>query len=340
LGRRPPKRAWKSLTGAAGTVLSALIIKDRHDWLFYRTLDLYCLLARPEVVHIHGYRLGAWQGVVWGQRHRLPTIFEEHSSPSREFGYQVDALNSPHRPTMMIAVSKAGLEELRQRFGSTVDAAIVRPIIDEPRASDVLERDASAHRSALTITCSARLSPEKGLEYLLLAAQRLAPRYPSLRFVIYGDGPLKDDLLRETGRLGLADSVRFSGSYPRSELPGIMLGTDIFVLPSLTEGLPLVIIEAMAYRRPIVATNVGGIPDLITDSVTGLLVPPADPETLTDALATLVEDPGRRRELGVAAYQAFLAGGFTAKAVANQMVALYSRAIERNASTYGDRRPR
>jgi glycosyltransferase involved in cell wall biosynthesis len=185
------------------------------------------------------------------------------------------------------------------------------------------------------LTCIARLIPEKGLDDLLTAAAHVFPKYPHIRLTIYGDGPLQATLVTRTRQLHIDAAVSFRAPYHRDELPAIMCDTDIFVLPSVTEGLPLVLIEAMAWARPIVATRVGGIPDVIANGATGVLVPPGDPATLAGALASLVEDGARRSQLGRAAAQAFLASGFTRDAVVRQMLAVYERALKRNAAAAG-----
>lgn len=327
--RRPLRKAWKSVKGAAGTVLGVFILKDYRDWLFFRTLDFYHAFLAADVVHIHGYRLGAWQGVAWGQKRKLPTIYEEHSSPSGGFDYQPQALSSLYQPTMLIAVSEAGLHELHRCYGPDIEAAIVPPIIDGLPVCEPAQGDTVRGNDELIVTCNARLIPEKGLDYLLLAAQSLVGRYPSLRFMVYGDGPKRADLTRRSDQLGLSRYVHFCGVYQRSALSRIMRQTDIFVLPSLSEALGLAIVEAMAYGKPVVATHVGGIPDLITDGVTGLLVPPANAEALAQALSALISDPVRCRQMGEAAYLAFRAKGFTADAIVGQMMTVYKRAIDR-----------
>jgi glycosyltransferase involved in cell wall biosynthesis len=331
--QQPLARAWQSAVGRARTCLGWLVLLNVLDWSFSRLLAAHCWLhGKPDVVHVHGYRFDLWRGVVWASKRAIASVYQEHSSPSSAFAYPEEPFTSPHRPTVLVAVSALARAEISRRFGSSADVVIV-PYIVESGA-----RGESAGRSprtgdGLTVTCVARLIPEKGLEDLLVAAGEVLAKYPQVHFAIYGDGPLRTALVARARRLGVDGAVSFRSPYRRDELPAIMQDTNIFVLPSITEGLPLALIEAMAWGRPIVATRVGGIPDAVTDGATGLLVPPGDPPALARALASLVEDAGRRAELGRAAAEAFLASGFTAEAVVGQVLAVYERALARGAAT-------
>ncbi|MBO8137774.1 MAG: glycosyltransferase family 4 protein [Desulfotomaculum sp.] len=142
----------------------------------------------------------------------------------------------------------------------------------------------------------ARLAPQKGVVYFIKAAS-LLKEYRA-NFVVIGDGPLRNELEIKIKKLGLQDRVFLAGY--RSDIFRLLPALDIFVLPSLTEGLPLTILEAMAAARPVVATKVGGVPELINQGITGLLVEPGNPGELAGAIAELLENPSRAKELGIA----------------------------------------
>lgn len=142
----------------------------------------------------------------------------------------------------------------------------------------------------------ARHFPQKGLETLLEAAARVAEVHPHVRFLMVGDGPLTGTLKRMARELGLHGRVRFAGF--REDIPEVLAAMDIFVLPSLWEGLPNSIIEAMLSEKPVIATSVCGIPEEVDDGVTGFLVPPQDPRRLAGALIRLLEKPGMREAMG------------------------------------------
>ena len=128
----------------------------------------------------------------------------------------------------------------------------------------------------------ARLIPAKGVQYLLQAASLLSRSLPSLKVVICGDGPFKGILQELAEKLGLASRVIFTGF--RADALSLVQAADIFVLPSLSEGLPLSVLEAMALGKPVIATRVGGIPEVIDDGKTGWLVPPGNTGALAAAL--------------------------------------------------------
>jgi glycosyltransferase involved in cell wall biosynthesis len=144
----------------------------------------------------------------------------------------------------------------------------------------------------------ARLQPEKGVANFVKAAARVVTQFPEAHFVIAGDGPLRQELAALAEDLDLGSRVHFLGF--RSDASALMRSLDVLVVPSLTEGSPLVTLEAMAAGVPVVASAVGGIPDQIRHDKEGLLVPPGDTGALGDALLELLRDPDRARRLGEA----------------------------------------
>ncbi len=142
----------------------------------------------------------------------------------------------------------------------------------------------------------AHLSEEKGHSTLIRAIALLLNTHPGLTLLIVGEGRLRNRLQQLVKRLGVTESVRFLGF--REDADSVMRCFDIFCLPSLCEGLGSVILAAMANRLPIVSCAVGGIPELVIDRETGLLVPPGDPQRLAQALQELLESPGLRQRMG------------------------------------------
>ena len=140
------------------------------------------------------------------------------------------------------------------------------------------------------------LYPVKGHHHLLAAVPQVLRVYPQATFLIVGKGDLEDSLREEVTRRGLEKAVRFLGY--REDVPKLLSIMDIFVLPSLSEGLSLALLEAMAAGKPVVATNVGGNPELVRDGVTGFSVPPQDPDALAGGILSLLGDEGRRKIFG------------------------------------------
>lgn len=147
--------------------------------------------------------------------------------------------------------------------------------------------------------CPARLRPEKNHEQLLRAWQLVAQRDPEARLWLVGDGRLSNPLRSLANELGVRDSVDFMGY--RDDMPSIYVQSQVCVLLSHTEADPLVLLEAAAAGVPCVATRVGGIPDIVIDGVTGILVEPGDTEGAADAVSRLLSDPDSAQEMGRAA---------------------------------------
>jgi glycosyltransferase involved in cell wall biosynthesis len=149
------------------------------------------------------------------------------------------------------------------------------------------------HSVICTIT---HMEEHKGIKYLLESASLLLQSRNDVSFLIVGEGSLKEDLRKLCVVLKIKKNVTFAGE--RSDIPEILSLTDIFVLPSLREGLPLTILEAMACGKPVIATNVGGVPEVVKDGVSGTLVPPGDPEAIHGAMIELLGDTEKMNKIG------------------------------------------
>ena len=175
------------------------------------------------------------------------------------------------------------------------EAAFVPPTVETTRqwrARLAIDDDAPV------VGVIASLLPIKDHATLLHAIARLVANWPTLRLVVVGDGPERERLERLAAQLGIAAHVRFAGHQPN--VPSFHHLFDVSVLTSVSEGFPNSLVEAMAAGRPIVATNVGGVPDAVRHEENGLLVPPSNPDALAVALARLLGDPALRERMGAA----------------------------------------
>lgn len=134
------------------------------------------------------------------------------------------------------------------------------------------------------------LQRDKGIYELITSFSYLSLRYPDLYLIIVGDGPEQQLIKKKVAQINLQKRIYFAGQIPHSKIPEIMSAGDIFVLPSYFEGFPNVVKEAMACSRPVIATRIGGIPEIVENGETGLLINPQDVKSLTDAAAKLVEN--------------------------------------------------
>jgi glycosyltransferase involved in cell wall biosynthesis len=153
--------------------------------------------------------------------------------------------------------------------------------------------------ATVVVGAAGRLVRLKGYLDLLRAALLLRPAHPDVRVEIAGDGPERPELEREARRLGLEHHIRFLGW--QADLRASMRRWQIFAQPSVEEGFGIAALEAMAAGLPVLATRVGGLPELVEDDVTGILLPPGDPPALAHALARLLGNPATRRAMGNAA---------------------------------------
>lgn len=169
---------------------------------------------------------------------------------------------------------------------------------------DVFAPSTNGHGSkqaALDVLTVGRLSAAKGHGVFLQAIARLAAEGVTVRATIVGDGPLRAQLDALAASLGIRDAVTFAGALGHEHLPQQYAAADVVCAPSFAEGLPVVLMEAMATGKPVVATAVMGIPELVLDGETGLLVRPGRPDLLASALRRLAGDAGLRERLGTAA---------------------------------------
>jgi glycosyltransferase involved in cell wall biosynthesis len=169
-----------------------------------------------------------------------------------------------------------------------------------------------------------QLFPRKGIRFLIEAVAQLVPRFPELRLVLAGDGFERADLIALAQRLGIVDRVTFLGWVPNAALPPYYRAAAVSVIPSLEEGFGIPAAEAMGCEVPVVATDAGGLPEVVEDQVTGLVVPRGDSAALAAAIGSLLDDPERRRRMGRAG-RARALRLFDWDRTAEQFEALYAR---------------
>lgn len=167
-----------------------------------------------------------------------------------------------------------------------------------------------------------RLTVEKGHSYLIETFEKAVKEFPDTKLLIVGDGPLKESLESRAMSLGLKDNIIFTGI--RNDIPELLSIMDIFVLPSLKEGMPMVLLEAMAARKAIIATKVGAVIKIIDDGVTGLLIKPTDVNSMCDCLTRLLKNTEKARLLSEKAYEK-VKSEFSASKMAEQYFGEYRR---------------
>lgn len=198
----------------------------------------------------------------------------------------------------VVAISDSVGEELLQRTNIPREKLFVIPsgveIPPESQLEEVLMPDQNP-----VIGAAGALEPGKGLRHFLRATSTLLKDFPQALILIAGSGPEERPLRKLAYELGIAESVTFLPNL--KEFDSAIRAMDIFVLPSLKQGLGTVMLEAMARRLPVIASDSGGVRCVVTNGTTGLLVPPADEQALADRIRFLLENPERARALGKAA---------------------------------------
>jgi glycosyltransferase involved in cell wall biosynthesis len=317
---------------AAGTDSLAVRIGDRprpwRDAAAVLRLRAGLNARRPDVVHAHGVRAGAFAALAIAMLPRRGTpalaVTVHNAPPAGRAGRTVYSLLEricARRADIVLCASADLLARLRARGAPAAEQFDVpaRPT-PTPAAADVAaaRTDVMGERRPVVLAV-ARLAPQKGLDVLIDAAARWRDRDPQPRTVIAGDGPLAVDLRAQASRTS-ADVV-FLGV--RDDVPALLEVADVVVVPSRWEARALIIQEAMALGRPIVATRVGGTPDL-TGADAARLVPPEDAAALANAVTAVLDDASLAARLGEAARRRSAALGSHQDAVRGAL-AIYAR---------------
>jgi glycosyltransferase involved in cell wall biosynthesis len=262
-------------------------------------LNAIRLVKQSDIIHCQ-WTFSGFLGVVLKWVFRKPLIITVHGSDinlvlNRGFLKRLTSLVL-QQADRVIAVS----EDLRKKaltLGAAPDK--VRVIYHGVDPERFFPQKSGTTRK-LNLLWIGRLSPEKGLFYLVKAMKRVLEEFPggSLTLVSAGDENAMRELTDLIDREGVRESIRIEGNKKSDELPSLMKQADLFVLPSLSEGTPVVVIEAMASGLPVVASRIGGVPEVVEEGITGILVPPADSAALSEALLRLLKDPDKREEMG------------------------------------------
>ena len=310
-----------------GQLSTRLVAQDRRPQLGRMVLERWRRQWRPDVLHVQGYTSTLLFAVAWAHGHRLPVVYEEHQTPDPRFDWWNGFGAVVNLASIVVAVSETSKEALATHCGITRPIVTRPPLCADPLAAG-WRRPARAPGAPVRLTTVARLAETKGIEYLLEAIARVRPVHPGAEFRVYGNGPLREELLSRAAALGLDGETILAGPFTsREELARIMADTDVFVMPSVLEGQPLGLVEAMAHQCPIIATPVGGIPELIRDGENGLLCAPRDAEALAWQIATLIDDAAMRDRLGLAARRSYEHSRFKPESVSEHMLAIYAEAV-------------
>lgn len=268
---------------------------------------------RPDVVHTHAFRADLWAGLAV-KLARIPLFVTsirnnewecfrtEHSFPAAQAAMTLSKVSTSLADTL-IAVSEGVRTHLIdvQHVSPTKVRVIPNGVdlerLTQPRLCPfVVRRELGVPSDALLVGTLAVLKPRKGLSYLVAAAQEVIARYPQTYFLLAGEGPEHQGLSQQVKKAGLEQRFRLLGY--RSDGLAILDALDIYVLPSLFEGLPRSILEAMALGKSVVATDIGGSCEVIEHGQSGLLVPAMNSTALAEAIGQLISSSSMRKCMG------------------------------------------
>ena len=298
----------------------------RADWRAVRQIEEYIQEDGVDLIHTHGYKADLY-GYLAAWRCHKPVVATCHNwvggTAALGIYNHLDRM-ALKKFNALAAVSDSVAHRLLA-FGvpadkiKTIANGIEVKVFERAEPLPLLKAEGSK-----VVGVVARLDLQKGFEYLLQAARELCKMFPDLKIVIAGEGPDRNKIEDIIQQYGLQSNVILAGQ--QSNMPAVYAAMDIFVLPSLNEGLPMTVLEAMAASKPVIATRVGAIPSVIKDGENGLLVVPKDSEGLQHAVASLLSDPERRRRLGDQAH-AWVSQNYTSEAMAVRYRDMYEEVL-------------
>lgn len=299
------------------------------DYFAFRKVAEFLRQHEADVIHTHNTQpfIDGGLGGIWA---RVDThIHTDHARRYPDKWRYIAAewvlARSAHR---VVGVSDHTSMQLVREGGIPPDKVVTVPNgIEDPLAESYVDYHSKRSEldipdDALIVGVGVRLAEQKGLSYLIEAMETVVARVRDARLVIAGYGPLRGQLEAQARRSGLDEYVRFLGK--RRDMVEVMQTFDVYALPSIWEGLPLVVLEAMAVGCPVVASDVGGVSSAVEDGTTGRLVDPRQPEALAEALVELFLDENERRRCGENGRKRFLEK-FSADTMARRYERLYRR---------------
>jgi glycosyltransferase involved in cell wall biosynthesis len=284
-------------------------MKSKFDIMAIRRLSDIIKESRADVLHTYLFHANIL-GRIIGRINRVPVIISsERCLDLERRGFNNLLNNLTLRWCSKIVVVSDSVGKMLMARDKVPCSRIVRIYSGIEFSNYDLNIDKDSNRKELglksddvVIGTIGRLRPEKGHEYLIKAIAEVLRKFPEVRLLIAGDGAEENKLKCLSDKMGIKDKVIFTGF--RNDIPEILSILDLFVLPSIEEGLPMAVLEAMASGRGIVATRIGGTEELIQDGVTGVLVPPKDVHALAGAIYGLLKEHDKINRFGMLAREA------------------------------------
>ena len=302
-----------------------LVISELHkgsnlvdDFIGFRKLYKFLKREKPDVMHTHGAKAGAL-GRLAARLTGVPVVI--HTFHGHMFHSYYNRLKTKYfllierllvKITDKIVVISRRQEEEIKRYLNLKDTGKLHLIplgfgldiflnADTGDKGDKIRREKNIPREAVVVGAAGRLTAIKNYSMLIKAAKEVKKKNSDriVKFLIAGHGDLKEELNALAGRLGIQEDVIFTGEIKRKDIDSLYRAMDIVALTSLNEGTPVSLIEALASAKPVVATDVGGVRDIVEDGKSGFIVPSNDINAFSEATSILINDEKKRNEFGL-----------------------------------------
>lgn len=254
--------------------------------------------VKPDIIHTHLFQARFYTTIAYLFYKNSILITHKHNNvnPRKHNIFIILEMLSILFNKKVIAISQSVKNSLiKYEFVSEKKIYVIPNGIDYQKFSNSANSSSFSDKKPIIIGTICRLERQKGISYLLLAMKIILAKFPDLQLEIVGDGTLSGELKDFSRKLGISNSVKFFGKF--ADVIPFYKKMNVFVLPSLYEGFGIVLLEAMAAGVPIVATNVDGIKEVVVDGVSGILVPPKNPEAIASAVTKIIESHHLARNL-------------------------------------------
>lgn len=319
---------------ALGIPVDLLPIPYLRDVTALPRLYRYLKNVRADLVHTQ-LEFADSLGNIAAKLLHLPSVSTIHTMPSQEMKIKskihqeleffslrnfcdVVISVSDEARTFHLQVSKAVPDSVRTIYNGIDLKNFVN--LDNQQERAALRKELGISPDAKLLITVAVLRELKGIQFMIRALPAILSSSPEVYYLVVGSGSYQDALEREVDQVGVKDRVIFAGQ--RGNIPQLLAASDLFILPTLTDALPTVLAEAMAARLPIVASSVGGVPEMVIDGQNGILVNPSDPQALSGACVSLLSNSEKRNMFGASGWQ-IVNNKFNSEGQVEQLKALY-----------------
>ncbi len=325
-----------------GVKIEKFVTISKFD--LYEALYLYHMIKvnKIDIVQTHGLRFDFFGGIA-AMLANVPHIITRHVAISqhlisnfRKKLYVFFDNIAIKFATKVVTVSKTVGNDLivnqgivRSKIVTILNGVDLERFCKDNSTRSAMREELGADDKKQIVGMIAQLSYWKGIPYFLKAIPAILRKCPNTRFLIVGDGPERENLEIMAKREGISSYVIFAGFRSRNDIPEIISAIDISVLSSLREGLPLALLESMAMSKPVVATDVGGVSEIVQDEKTGFLIPPRDSDALSDAIIKLLKDKEKANKFGRAGRK-YVEQSFSLELMIKKYENLYTQIANKN----------